>query len=629
MKKDPLPPTGYPSGQLQQLGTWRTASYLFRHTTTGEGPWIWAGLLVLLASSAIALLQPWPLKLIVDAILGNQEPPVFLSNLSMWLSQNVIWPSDTKMGLLLLLCGCVLMIQLLMGTLMVLSTYILVAVGLRMVFRLRCRLFDHLQRLSLAFHDTTAVGDSLYRVTWDTYSVQALFNSGLIPALTASFTLIGIASIMFFLDWLLTIVALAIAIPLVILIQKLDRPMQERTLRAAERESNISTRVQETLSSIRAVQAFGRERAESQRFSDHADASLRARLRLTVLQAWSQAMVGILLAGGTAAVVWVAGQRVLQGMLTVGDVVLLVSYLAMLYQPLQTLALTAATVQGAVAGARRVFSILDATPEVMDKAEALPLPARTSGPIVFDHVSFAYNGGKHVLKDVCLEIAPGQTVALVGPSGAGKTTIANLFMRFYDPKEGRILLNGIDVRSLTLESLRQNMALVLQEPVLFSANIHENIAYGCPEATNERIEAAARAAGAHDFIQALPQGYATQIGERGVALSGGQRQRLSIARAFLKDAPILILDEPTSALDSATEQQVLEALKRLMENRTTLIIAHRLSTVRHADQIVVVQNGKIVEIGTHPELVRLGGQYARLYCTQVEIQSGVPSEVPV
>jgi ABC-type multidrug transport system fused ATPase/permease subunit len=492
-----------------------------------------------------------------------------------------------------------------------------------MVFRLRCRLFDHLQRLSLAFHDTTAVGDSLYRMTWDTYCVQSLFNSGVIPALTASFTLLGIASIMFVLDWLLTIVALSIGVPLVILIRKLDRPMKDRTLRAAERESNISTRVQETLSSIRAVQAFGREGAESQRFSTHANASLLAKLRLTVLQAWSQAMVGLLLAGGTAAVVWIAGQRVLQGMLTVGDVVLLVSYLAMLYQPLQTLALTAATVQSAAASARRVFSILDAIPEVMDKAGAIPLPARTPGPIVFDHVTFAYDKGKPVLKDVCLEIAPGQTVALVGPSGAGKTTIANLFMRFYDPIEGQIRLNGVDLRSLTLKSLRQNMALVLQEPVLFSSTIRENIAYGCPEATSERIEAAAQDAGAHDFIQALPQGYETQIGERGVSLSGGQRQRLSIARAFLKDAPILILDEPTSALDSATEQQVLEALKRLMKDRTTLIIAHRLSTVRHADQIVVVQDGKIAEAGSHEQLLIAGELYTDLYY----LQTGHPAAV--
>jgi ATP-binding cassette, subfamily B, bacterial len=627
MKNTTSGPTGVPSGQLQQLGTWQTASYLFRHTTTGESPWIVAGVLLLLASSTVALLQPWPLKLIVDAVLGSQEPPGFLSDVNRLLSQIVAWPTDATTGLLLLLCLCVLGIQVLMGTLMVLSTYVLVAVGLRMVFRLRCRLFDHLQRLSLAFHDMTAVGDSLYRVTWDTYCVQAFFNSGIIPALTASFTLLGIAGIMFFLDWLLTIVALAIGIPLVILIRKLDGPMKERTLRAAERESNISTRVQETLSSIRAVQAFGREHAESQRFSDQADASLRAKLRLTVLQAWSQAMVGLLLAGGTAAVVWIAGQRVLQGMLTVGDVVLLVSYLAMLYQPLQILAHTAATVQGAAAGARRVFSILDAIPEVMDKAGAIPLPARTPGPIVFDHVTFAYDKGKPVLKDVSLNIAPGQTVALVGPSGAGKTTIANLFMRFYDPIEGQIRLNGVDLRNLTLKSLRQNMALVLQEPVLFSSTIRENIAYGCPEATNERIEAAARDAGAHEFIQALSQSYETQIGERGVTLSGGQRQRLSIARAFLKDAPILILDEPTSALDSVTEQQVLEALKRLMKGRTTLIIAHRLSTVRHADQIVVVQDGKVSEKGPHSELVQLGGQYARLYCSQGEIPSSDASPI--
>ncbi|MEO8324414.1 MAG: ABC transporter ATP-binding protein [Nitrospirota bacterium] len=606
-----------PTGTLQQLGTWQTASYLFRHTTSGEGRWIVAGILALLASSAIALLQPWPLKLVVDAILGNQEPPVFLIQLSSLLSQMFFWPSDTTLGLLLLLCLCVLIIQLLMGTLMVLSTYILVGIGLRMVFRLRCRLFDHLQRLSLAFHDTTAVGDSLYRMTWDTYCVQSLFNSGVIPALTASFTLLGIAGIMFFLDWLLTVVALAIGIPLVILIRKLERPMQERTLRAAEGESQISTRVQETLSSIRAVQAFGREGAESQRFSHHADASLRAKLRLTVLQAWSQALVGLLLAGGTAAVVWIAGHRVLQGMLTVGDVVLLVSYLAMLYQPLQTLAITAATVQGAAASARRVFSILDAIPEVRDKPEAIPLQTRTLGPIVFDHVSFAYDKTREVLRDICLEITPGQTVALVGPSGAGKTTIANLFMRFYDPTEGRIRLNGINLQSLTLQSLRQNMALVLQEPVLFSSTIRENIAYGRPEATNAEIESAARDAGAHDFIQSLPQGYETQIGERGVTLSGGQRQRLSIARAFLKNAPILILDEPTSALDSATEQQVLDALTRLMKDRTTLIIAHRLSTIRHADRIVVVHDGRIAETGRHEQLLIEGKLYADLYARQV------------
>ena len=616
-------------GTTQPLGTWKLSVWLLRFCGSGEGTKVFIGLLVLFAGSGIALLQPWPLKLVVDSVLGSHDAPAAIADLTNLVSQ--LAPAalaDQKFVLLLVLCTGILLIQLLMGGLTVLSTYILIAIGLRMVFRLRCRLFDHLQRLSLAFHDTTKVGDSLYRVTWDTYCVQALFHSGLITALTASFTLLGIAGIMLFVDWLLTLVALAIAVPLLILIQKLDRPMRERSLRAAERDSDISTRVQETLSSIRAVQAFGREAAENQRFGHHADASLRAKLRLTVLQSGSQAMVSLLLAVGTAAVVGIGAWRVLQGVLTVGDIVLLVSYLAMLYKPLETLASTAATVQGAAAGAGRVFGILDHTPKVRDKTGAIPLPARTAGPIVFDQVSFAYDEGKQVLKEVFLEIPAGQTVAFVGPSGAGKTTLANLAMRFYDPTEGRLTLNGRDLQSLTLESLRRNIALVLQEPVLFSSTIRENIAYGRPEATNEEIEAAAQAAGAHDFIQALRQGYETQIGERGVTLSGGQRQRLSIARAFLKDAPILILDEPTSALDSTTEQQVLEALQRLMKDRTTLIIAHRLSTVRDADQIVVLQDGRIAERGTHTDLVRLGGHYARLYCTQVGTQPSFPSEVP-
>jgi ATP-binding cassette subfamily B protein/subfamily B ATP-binding cassette protein MsbA len=340
-------------------------------------------------------------------------------------------------------------------------------------------------------------------------------------------------------------------------------------------------------------------------------------------------MVGFLLAVGTAAVMGIGAWRVLHNVLTVGDIVLLVSYLGMLYKPLETLAYTAAIIQGAAAGAGRVFDILSQAPEVADTIGAIHLRERTAGPIVFEHVTFAYDKENFVLKDVCLEIPAGQTVALVGASGAGKTTFANLGMRFYDPTQGRVMLNGRDLRSLTLESVRQNVALVLQEPVLFSSTIRENIAYGRLEATKEEIEAAAKAASAHDFILELPSGYETQIGERGVTLSGGQRQRLSIARAFLKNAPILILDEPTSALDSATEHQVLEALKRLMQDRTTLIIAHRLSTVREADQIVVLEDGKIAERGTHPELLQLGKHYARLYCTQFGSQTPVATEVPV
>ncbi len=508
------------------------------------------------------------------------------------------------------------MLQSLLGVLEVLSTYLLVAVGLRMVFKLRCALFAHMQRLSLSFHDATAVGDSLYRVTWDTYSVQEFFNSGIIPALTAIFTLGGIAFVMIAIDWKVTLAALMIGVPLMLFIRRMDKPMTEFSLRVHERESDISTRVQETLTGIRAVQAYGREEFEGSRFRQHAKASMRANLRLTVLESGSQAVIDLLLAAGTAAVIGVTAAEALAGQLTVGDVVLLVAYVAMLYQPLQTLASTAVVVQSAAAGAQRVFALLDAAPDVADAEHAVELQGRASGHIAFEHVSFSYREELLTLRDVCLDIPAGATVALVGPSGAGKTTLASLLIRFYDPKAGRITLDGADLRSLTLQSLRRNIALVLQEAILFSASIRENIAYARPGVALEEIKAAARAAGAHEFIMALPQGYETEIGERGVTLSGGQRQRLSIARAFLKDAPILILDEPTSALDAETEANLLEALERLKKGRTTLIIAHRLSTIRSADQVVVLQDGMVVEVGTHEQLRHGGGPFQRLYDSQ-------------
>lgn len=601
-------------------GTIALAVRLFSQTAGGEKLYMALGLFLVLCASGAALLQPWPLKLILDSVVGSHPAPSAFSRLA-----NTAFPSLAPSGALLAcLCIAILLVQIVIGALNVLSTYVLVSIGLRMVFRLRCALFDHTQRLSLSFHDATSVGDSLYRVTWDTYCAQSLFNSGIVPAISAAVSLAGITLIMLRMDVAVTLAALAICIPLALVIRWLDRPMTERSLVVHERESDISTRVQETLWGIRAVQAFVREAYESARFRDQASKSLVASLRLNVLQTGSQALVGFLLAAGTALVVWLGVGRAVTGQLTPGDVVLLTAYVAMLYKPLETLTYTAATVQGAMAGARRVFAILDAAPEVLDTDDAVELPAHTSGRIVFDEVSFGYEPGRPVLQCFSLDIPAGSTIALVGASGAGKTTIASLLLRFYDPTAGRITLDGQDLSSLLLGSLRRNIAVVPQEPVLFCASVRENIAYARPGATPEEIEAAAQAAGAHEFIQNLPEGYGTQLGERGVTLSGGQRQRLSIARAFLKDAPVLIMDEPTSALDAETEARLLRSLADLTRGRTTIIIAHRLSTIRSADQIVVLRQGEIAERGSYRDLLDRGGLFRRLY----ESQQGIPEAKP-
>ncbi len=596
--------------------TFPVALRLLRQFMPGEGRGVVPGLLLLLAASGAALLQPWPLKIVLDSVVGKIPPPTPVQWLLAPLDQGAFFAGHPKLFLLTALCAAVLGIELLMGLCNVLSAYLLNAVALRMVFRLRCALFDHVQRQSVAFHDSRTVGDSLYRVAWDSYCIQAIFSEGVVPALTAGVTLLGIGAVTLTRDWRLTLATLAVAGPLLILIRRLDRPMTEQSLRVHEFESDVSTRVQETLTGIRAVQAFGREQFESERFRHKAGASLRANLRLTVLQTASQAAVGLILAAGTAAVIWLAARGVLAGRLTPGDLVLLVTYVAMIFKPLETLAYTAAAVQNAGAGGRRVLAILDAMPDVADAPDARDLPGRARGEIVFENVSFAYRNGRPVLHEVTFEMPAHSTLAVVGLSGAGKTTLASLIPRFYDPTRGRITLDGYDLRALTLKSLRQNIALVTQEPILFGASIRENIAYGRPEAAQTEIEAAARAAGAHEFIVQLPDQYETRLAERGATLSSGQRQRLAIARAFLKNAPVLILDEPTSALDAQTEERLLQTLQELMKGRTTLIIAHRLSTVRGADRIIVLQDGRIVESGTHEDLLARGGVYAQLYRLQ-------------
>ena len=592
-----------------------------------QGEWgrtaLGAGLMLL--GSGISLLQPWPMKYIVN-IVSDRRVPGFVHTAARWL-HTIIPAVHGAAGEIAVLCAGLLLVSLLAAGITVLSTWLLIAVGLRMVFRLRRRVFEHLQSLSPAFHDSTTVGDSLYRVTWDTYAIQTIFNAGLVPGLTALVTLVGIAAVMIGQQLMLGAVTFVVGVLLVLFLRRIEKPTTQLSLRVHENESLVSTRAEQTLAGIRTVQAFGREQYESDRFAAQAAESLKFNLRLTLLQTAGQSVVGVLFALGTVAVIWLTARQVLSGRLSPGDVVLMVGYIALLFKPLETLAQTAASLQGAAAGAQRVFEILDRRPEPGNIPGARELTAPAVGKVEFRNVNFSYQPGRTILHDIDIKIPTGSSLAIVGPSGAGKSTLVSLLPRFYDPTSGRVLLDGVDIREVTLESLRRQIAIVPQEPMLFDATIAENIAYSNPHADPEEIRAAARAAGALEFIDQLPRGMQTMIGERGGMLSGGQRQRISLARAFLKDAQIIILDEPTTGLDAQTEAGLMAALRRLMFGRTTIIISHQLQMVEFVDRIVVLDHGRIVESGRHDELVESHGLYQKLHALRSRPQHAASGAV--
>ncbi|MCC7518417.1 MAG: ABC transporter ATP-binding protein [Verrucomicrobiae bacterium] len=582
---------------------WAVYGRALRYYRPHAGASAAAAAFVLLAIGA-NLLKPWPLKYIFDIVLGMTP-------------SGAASPGYHDARTLLFWCVAIVGLHLAWGAFNLVNNYLLVRVGLQALARVRRDLFAHLHRLSLKFHDARSSADSMFRVSYDAQAIQSIFNRGFSSVFSIAVTFAGTVAVMAQMSGKLTLLALGIAPVLGLAIWFYADRIRRQSTTISESDSALSARVQEGLSGIRIIHAFGREEYELNRFEEQCLHSLRANLKLTFSHVSSALVVGTLMAAGTAAMAYAGACQVMRGALTPGELLVFISYLAMLYEPLQSLSYTAWALEGAAAGAQRVFEVLDTREDVADRPGAEKL-ASARGGVAFEGVCFGYDSARLILREVSLRVEEGRTAAFVGATGAGKTTLLSLVPRFYDPLAGAVRVGGRDVREVTKRSLRAQVGMVLQDTMLLAGTVRDNIRYGRLEATDVEVERAAKLAQVHDFAAVLPRGYDTEVGERGVRFSVGQRQRIGIARAFLKDAPILLLDEPTSALDPETEAAIMETLRELMAGRTTIVVTHRIATVHAFDRIFVLDSGRVAEEGPGAELLDRDGIYARLYRAQTK-----------
>ncbi len=581
----------------------RFRQVLLRHVRQVKGRLLVAAFCMLGVTLA-QLLAPWPLKIVIDHILLGKPLPAVLAPLAVLLEEGKIFA-------LMLVSLSVLLIALVKGVFSYGQIYITARLGYELAYALRRELFAHLQRLSLAFHNRERSGELLTKVTADTNALKDTFGDSGLTLAAQLLTLVSMLAVMAVMNWELALVVLTMFPVLAFTLFSLYRKLKDSARKQRGKEGKIASRVSEILTAVSMVQVFGREDYEVKRFETDSARTLKESVRTARIEAAAARTVEVISAAGSGIVLLYGGSQVLKGAMLPGELLIFVGYLTSMFRPIRNLAMLSNKFSKAGVSAERVAEILEEEPEIKDSPDAREM-GPLMGEIAFHNVSFAYADGKAVLKDISFVVAPGQTVALVGGSGAGKSTIASLILRLYEPQQGRITIGGVDLRRYRIESLRRQIGIVLQDSVLFGATIKENIAYGKPDATSEDITAAAKLANAHEFIEKLKDGYDAIIGERGESLSGGERQRIAIAMALIRDSPILILDEPMRGLDAESEVKIRQALRRLMAGKTCLLITHDLTATAAADQILVLEEGRIIERGTPEELSASGRRYRQL-----------------